>query len=184
MSVEFGHRLALPLANRIGQDPDQILVIDVLLAIGHGYKPVIGLLELFARQRVAKLLEAVAQRCAAGVLTEYEMGLRDANQGGSHDFVAERVGEHAVLMDARLVSESIRAHDGLVGRWLEGDDLAEHLACWVKLIELDAAGRAAVALRAHIKRRSDLLERRIACAFADAVDGALYLARAGADCSQ
>ena len=39
---------------------------------------------------------------------------------------AQRIGEDAVLMDSRLVREGVFADDGLVGRALEADDLAEH----------------------------------------------------------
>ena len=48
-SVQFRHRLAAPLANRVGKNADQVLVVDVLLAVGQRDKAVVGLLQFFAR---------------------------------------------------------------------------------------------------------------------------------------
>ena len=76
----------------------------------------------------AELFEAMAEGGAAGVLAQDEMCMGDSDQRGSHDLVAERVGEHAVLMNSRLVSKSIGAHHCLVRRGLEGDDLAQYLS--------------------------------------------------------
>ena len=119
----------------------------------------------------------MAQRGAAGVLAENQVRAGDADQGRGHDFVAERVGQHAVLMDAGLVGEGVVADDGLVGRGLEGDELAEHLAGGIELVELDAGGDA-VAVAADVECGGDLFQGGVAGAFADAVDGALDLARA------
>ena len=120
----------------------------------------------------------MAQRGAAGVLAEDEMRFGDADQRRRHDLVAERVGQHAVLVNAGLVRKGVVADDGLVGRGLEGDDLAEHLAGGIKVFELDAGGDA-VAVAAHVERGGNFFESGVAGALADAVDGALHLARAG-----
>src|SRR5580698_11031325 len=98
-----------------------------------------------------------------------------AYQRRRHDFVAEWVGQHAVLVNAGLVREGVVADDGLVGRGLEGDDLAENLARWIKVGELDVGGDA-VAVAADVEGGGDLFEGRVAGALADAVDGALDLA--------
>ena len=135
------------------------------------------MLQFFAVEREAELLEAMAQRGAAGVLAEHEMRLGDADRRGGHDFVAERVGQHAVLVNAGLVSESVIADDGLVGGGLEGDDLAEGLAGGVKIFKLDVGGDA-VAITADVEGGGDLFQSRVACALADAVNGALDLASA------
>ena len=42
----------------------------------------------------------MAQGGAAGVLAEHQVRFRDADQRRRHDFVAERIGQHAVLVDA------------------------------------------------------------------------------------
>ena len=54
----------------------------------------------------------------------------------------------------------------------------ENLARGIKLIEFYVC-RHAEALAAHVERRGNLFQRRVAGPFADAVDGALHLARAG-----
>ena len=86
-------------------------------------------------------------------------------------------------MNARLVRKRIGPDHRLVGRGLEGDQLAEHFAGGIKLIELDA-GRDAVAVAAHVERCGNLFESGVAGTLADAVDSALHLARAGLDGGQ
>src|SRR5258708_29152340 len=83
-------------------------------------------------------------------------------------------------MNAGFVRESIGSDNSLVGRRAESDDLAEHLAGGVELLELDA-GVDAVAIGPYIECGGDLFECRVAGALADAVDGALHLARTGCD---
>ena len=47
-SVQLRHRLAAPFANPVGQQTDQILIVDVLLAVGQRHKPVVDVLQLVA----------------------------------------------------------------------------------------------------------------------------------------
>ena len=125
----------------------------------------------------------MAKGRATGVFAEHEMRACDSNERRRHDFIAKRVSQHSVLMNPRLVGEGVRANDRLVGRWAEGDDLAEHLACRIELVQLDAAFNSVV-VRAHIKGRRDLFQGRVACALADAVYRAFDLACAGGDGGQ
>src|ERR1017187_1200358 len=106
-----------------------------------------------------------------------------AYKRGGHDLVAEGVGQHAVLVYSGLVRKSIVSHNCFVGRRAEGDDLAQHLAGGVEILELDG-GADAIAVSAHIEGGGDLFQGRIAGSFADAVDGALHLAGAGGDGGQ
>src|SRR6266702_299277 len=114
-SVKLRNRNMAAFANLVGKQSNQVLVIDILLAIGKCYKAVIGLLQLLARERKSELLQPVTQGRAAGVLAEDQVRLGHAYKGGRHNFVTERVGQHSVLMDAGFMSEGIVAHDGLVG---------------------------------------------------------------------
>src|ERR1700722_17984017 len=78
-------------------------------------------------------------------------------------------------MNAGLVREGVGAYDGLVGRAAEADEFGEHLAGWVELVELDVV-RIGELVAADHEGSGDLFECCVACALADAVDGALRLA--------
>src|ERR1035441_2938154 len=108
------------------------------------------------------------------MLAQTQMCLGNSDQCGCHDLIAERVGQHSMLMNARLVRKCVIAYDGLVWRGAKGDDLPQHLARRVQVIELDAS-RNAIAISAHIERRCNLFESRITGTLTDAVDGALHL---------
>ena len=68
------------LANLVGEQADEVLVVDVLLAIGKRDKAIVDVLQFIAGEREAELLEPVAQGRAAGVLAENEMRFGDADQ--------------------------------------------------------------------------------------------------------
>ena len=77
---------------------------------------------------VAEVARRSLEGAAAGVLAEDDVGGAGADAFGGHDLVGERVGEHAVLVDAGLVGEGVGADDGLVGGAAEADALGEDLA--------------------------------------------------------
>src|ERR1035438_8958043 len=116
----------------------------------------------------------MAESGAAGMLAEDKMGFGDANQRWSHDLVAEGVGQHAVLVDAGLVGKGVVAHDSLVWRGPEGDDLPQYLAGGIKYLKIEAVGDA-VAVAANVEDGGDLFEGCVAGALPDAVDGAFDL---------
>src|SRR5581483_3781570 len=119
----FGDWYLPPLANVIRQQPDQVLVIDVLFAVCQRDESIVDVLQLVSIDRESELFETMTQGGPARVLAEHQMGPRDSHQSGSHDLVAKRIGKHAVLVNARFMRESIGADDCLVGRRLERDDL-------------------------------------------------------------
>ena len=88
-----------------------------------------------------------------------------------------------MLMNAGLVCESIATHDRLVGRGAEADLFREQLACRIQTVELQRV-RVRELVLAYLQGCGDLFKRGVACAFADAVDGALYLAHTGFDGSK
>src|SRR5580698_1124666 len=90
--IDFGVRHRATVANLLRQEADQVLVVDILLAVGEGDEAIVGLLQLFTRQRVAELLETIAQRGAPRVLAQDELRAGRAHRRRSHDLVAERVG--------------------------------------------------------------------------------------------
>src|SRR5438105_4733993 len=80
-------------------------------------------------------------------------------------------------MNAGLVREGVATDYGLVRLHAEADDLREQLARRVNLFGADAAG-VRQTIRADVQRHHDLFESGVSGALADAVDGALDLARA------
>src|SRR5205807_905854 len=114
---------------------------------------------------------------ASRVLAEDERLPGCADILSLHDLVRPAVLHDAVLMDARLVRESIAADDRFVRLDPLARELREQLAARV-----DAFGRNRRGIRKailpHAKRHHDLLERRVAGALANAVDRALDLSRA------
>ena len=100
---------------------------------------------------------------------------------GRHDLVGQRVLDHAVLVDARLVGERVAADDRLVRLDREAGEVAHEPRRGGDLLGLDAAGELRELGRARPEGHDDLLERRVAGALAEAVDRHLDLARAGLD---
>ena len=114
------------------------------------------------------------------MLAEHERGFGPADAFRRHDLVGGGVLQHAVLMDAALVREGVAPDDRLVGLHVEAGDDGEQARQFQQLGRLDAvAGRHGVG--AGAQRHHDLFQRRVAGAFADAVDRAFDLARAGAN---
>ena len=86
-------------------------------------------LQLLIRQLIAHGLELFAQGVLAGVLAKHHRVLRDAHVGGLHDLIRLGIGDDAVLVDAGLMREGVRADNGLAGRDRHAGDIArEQLA--------------------------------------------------------
>ncbi len=62
-----------------------------------------------------------------------------ADRFRGHDLIAERIAEHAVLVNAGFMGEGIASDDGLVGLHVEAEGAGEHLAGGVDLGAVDAA---------------------------------------------
>ena len=145
---------------------EEVLVVDGFLAVGELGEAGVDLVELGPGERVAEFGEAMLEGAAAGVFAENDVVGGDADGLGRHDLVGERVGEHAVLVDAGLVREGVGADDGLVGRAAEADDLGQHLAGGVELRHDDVGGvgslsrrtmrAAAISSRAALPARSPM----------------------------
>ena len=75
--------------------------------------------ERLALEVVAELLQLALQAAPARELADRQPRARQPDRLRGHDLVGQRVLEHAVLVDARLVGEGVAADDGLVG--LDGE---------------------------------------------------------------
>ena len=156
-----------------------VLVVDVLLAVGQRLEAHEGVFELIAGELVAQLLELVHEGVPPGMLAHDQRGLLHADVLGHHDLVGLRVLEHAVLVDAALMGEGVTADDRLVVLHRERGDGRDQLRRPRQHLGVDA-GPERHHVVAHPHRHHHLFERGVAGALADAVDGALDLAGAGA----
>ena len=168
----------------VGGDGHDVVVGHVLLLVAQRLELLEAGVQLLGFEDVAQLLQPLLEGVAAGVLAQHQVVRGDAHGLGGEDLVGLLVRQHAVLMDAGLVQEGVAAHDGLVQRRALADDVVHRLAGAVDLGGIDARllAREHVGARAH--RHHDLLQRGVACALAQAVDGALDLPRAAQHAAQ
>ena len=104
----------------------------------------------------------------------------EANVFGFHDLVGLAVLEHAVLVDPGFVGEGIASYDRLVARRRAVGDLRQRAAGVHDPRGIDVGGHAE-RVGAGLQGHDDILERAIAGALTDAVDGAFDLPRAAAN---
>src|SRR5208282_2803670 len=112
---------------------NQMAVLNLLDAVGKNYKSAIDLVQLAALKLVSQLFTAQRQRVPAGVLAQHQSRIGHAHRLRRHDFVGQRILEHAILVNSGLMRKRIAASDGLV--WLHRDtcDFRQRLAGSVQL---------------------------------------------------
>src|SRR6185436_8118467 len=164
-------------------DLADLLVADPLLVVAHGDEPLVDDVHLGTAQAVAEVLAAIGQGVAAAVLAQHQAALRHAHRARLDDLVGGALLEEAILVDAGLVGEGVGADDGLVGLGIDADDLGEQLAGREEVGRVDA-GLEVEDVLADPHGHHHLLERTVAGALADAVDGALDLPRAALHAGQ
>ena len=140
-------------------------------------------LQLAADHLVAEIAAALRQGVPPRVFAQHQPGRRGAHHLRLHDLVGRAALEHARLVDPGFVRERVAADDGLVGLRMNPGDAGEQLARPVDLGRIHG-GLILQAVPAHFKRHHDLLQRRVARPFTDAVDGALHLPGARFDGSE
>ena len=86
-------------------------------------------------------------------------------------------------MNARFVRERVAAHNGLVALHRHARQASQQTAGGIQFLAADVSidGQR---IAPHVEDHGDFFQRRVAGAFADAVDGALHLARAAANAGQ
>src|SRR5712692_8372432 len=171
--------LLLGAAARLLRDQrQQVLVENVGLLVGEVLEAlerlVVGVLAL---ELYAELLHALPEGAAARELAEHDLVGGPADILGTQDLVGLARLEHPVLVDARGVREGIGADHGLVRLHHETGDL-RHQARRRHDVRGIQPGFEIEEVPPGTHGHDYLLERRIAGALAEAVDGALDLARA------
>ena len=159
----------------------QVRVRDFLLRVGEGDRLAVDHVERLAVEVVAQLAELALEALPAGQLADRQLAAGEPDRLGRHDLVGQRVLDHAVLVDPRLVGERVAADDRLVRLDREAGQVAHEPRRRGDLLGLDAAGELRELRRARPEGHDDLLERRVAGALAEAVDRDLDLAGAGLD---
>ena len=174
------------LLHLLTHDRFEIAVGDLPFAIGQFLEAHEGIVEIFAIEAVAELLEAGAEGTAAGELAQGDAVVAQADGAGINDLVGETVLEHAILVNARFVGKGIGPHDRLIGLHRHageirhqprgfGDLLGVHRREWCGALGRTAQ-KGVVVAAAHMQRHHQLFERSIAGPLTDAIDGAFQLA--------
>src|SRR5687768_15615804 len=156
----------------------QVLVEDLGLLVGQVLEALEGLVVgVLAVEVDAELLQALLEGVAPRQLAQDDLVHAPAHVLGAHDLVGVARLEHAVLVDARGVREGFRAHARLVRLHHEAGDLRHQAGGRHDVGGVDPRIQPEKII-AGAHRHDDFLERGIAGALAQAVDGALDLARA------
>src|SRR4051812_45022985 len=89
-----------------GHGGQQILIVEVRLLLGDLLEPAEGLAQrILGDEPHAEPLHLGPEPGAPGVLAEHQLVVLPADDLGGHDLISERVLQHPVLVDARLVRE-------------------------------------------------------------------------------
>ena len=155
-----------------GQHHD-VVVRNLFLLVGQVEEVLINLIETFSVDFYAVDAEAMLQGGTSAAGGQHDGIVVDAHVLRVHDFVGGGILQHAVLVDAAAMGEGVAAYDGLVGLHGHVHQRADHAAGGIDLCRVDVGVDAEVGMRLEYHR--NLFERRIACTFADAVDGHLCL---------
>ena len=78
-------------------------------------------------------------------------------------------------MNARLVSKCIFSYNGFVALHEEPSETADQLTARLNVARFDICLHRAEKIFSCSNSHDDFFHRRVACAFADAINGALYL---------
>src|SRR3954469_10941997 len=146
---------------------EQMVVVNRLDLIRENHEAAVDFIELPAFEVITKLFATQTQRMPPRMLTQYQFRVRHTYRLRRHDFVRQAILEHAILMNAGLVRESIASDDGFVRLHRNTSDFLEQLVGGIQLFS-DNAGLKWIAISAHSKRHYNFFERRIPCTFADA----------------
>ena len=151
-----------------------VAVEQLLLLVGERLEFLEHAIEFQLIELEAERADTLAERVPAAVLAEHQMAARQADVLGTQDLVGRVVLEHAVLVDAGLVREGVLTHHRLVARDRHAGDAGNEPRGGVEAAGVD--GGADVEERgARLQRHHHFLQRTVAGALADPVDGALDL---------
>src|SRR6266566_417087 len=112
------------------------------------------------------------------MLAQDEFVCRNSHRLRSHDFIAQRIADYAVLVNPGFVRKRIAPDNCLVRLYAEADNLREQLTGRVDFAGI-YAGFKRQAISAHAHGHHNLFQRSVSSALANTVDGAFDLPRSG-----
>ena len=171
------------LAYALVQQRGYVAVGHVLFAVAERLELGKGVAQLLGRELVAHLAHVLVEGVAAAELAQHYLRLGHAHVLGVDYLICAAIGQHAVLMYARLVQKRVLAHYGLVGLHVYARERGYQLAGAHELARIQPYV-AAVELAARLERHGQLLQRRVARALAYAVYRAFELPHTGAHSGQ
>ena len=161
----------------------QVPIGNFPLLVGQVLEGLEHLGHILSREGVAQIFQSGLKACPAAELAQHQGVSGDAHPFRLHDFVGGAVFQHAVLVDARCVAESVFPNDGLVGLNGHAGDAADHAAGPVDLSGVGVDRNPEMVLPG-IQSHDDFFQRGVAGPLADSVDAALHLAGAELDCDK
>mmetsp|Transcript_15108 Transcript_15108/g.26319 ORF Transcript_15108/g.26319 Transcript_15108/m.26319 type:complete len:231 (-) Transcript_15108:157-849(-) len=129
---------------------------------------------------------------ASRMLPQHERVLVETYGSRVHDLVSKAVFQDAILVNTRLVSKRIRAHNRLVRLYQHTRQVRNHARGLVDLLMVDireqvilgSAKHAIIVALSDVHGHYQLLQRSIACTLPNPVNRALDLTNAILDCGQ
>src|SRR6266705_730047 len=112
------------------------------------------------------------------MLAQDQFVCRNSHGLRSHDFVAQRITDYAVLVNSGFVRKRIAPDNCLVRLHAEADNLREQLTGRIDFAGI-YAGFKRQPISAHAHGHHNLFQRSVSRALANAVDGAFDLPRSG-----
>ena len=167
------------LAELLGHDRLEVGLGDLDLAVGELLEPGEGLVEPVALDVDAHLLEGVGEGVASRVLAHDDLTTHLSDAGGVDDLVGRTVGQHPVLMDARLVGEGVAPHHGLVVLHRVPRQAGHEPRGAGQLLGAHRGRDAGELIGTDPQRHDDFLERGVPGPLTEPVDAHLDLARPG-----
>src|SRR5512146_2847392 len=113
---------------------DQVLVVNLLLAIRQFGESRVEMRNFIAAQVVTEFAILEGERVTPGMLAKNETIGGYADGFRSHDLVTERIAQYPVLVNAGFMREGVAPDNGLIGLHLETDDFTKQLARRVELL--------------------------------------------------
>ena len=152
---------------------EDVIVVDLLLAVGQTQKRLIGLVESLLVEIDPEHVQTVLQCGAAAAGGQHDRILVDTHILGINDFITLAVFKHAILMNTARMREGVATHDSLVGLDWHIHKTAHHMARGIYLGSIDVGVDTELTMASAYHHH--LLKRSIARTLADTIDGHLGL---------
>ena len=138
----------------------KVVIFDMLDFVGQTDEAAVDFVERAAVELIAQLFAADGKRVTAGMLAQHEFGIGHAYRLRRHDFICQRIFEHAILVDSGLMCERIASDDGFIGLHGDTGNFAQHLAGGKQVLGRNGGLVRITVADAHASPSQFLPERR------------------------